>query len=66
MGEPNTETQINFDQDQAAVTTTKWTPQIDTAIFITDNGHITHRKIIRVSCWISTAAIFIPFTTQES
>ncbi|XP_026325954.1 endoplasmic reticulum mannosyl-oligosaccharide 1,2-alpha-mannosidase isoform X3 [Hyposmocoma kahamanoa] len=48
MGEPNTETQINFDENQAAVTTTKWTPQTDTAIFITDNGQsITHRKIIR-------------------
>lgn len=51
MGEPSAETQINFDENQAAVTTTKWTPQIDTAIFITDNGQgITHRKIIRVSC----------------
>lgn len=57
MGEPNTETQINFDENQAAVTTTKWTPQTDTAIFITDNGQsITHRKIIRVSCWTSIVA----------
>lgn len=58
MGELNPETQINFDEDQAAVTLTTWTPKIDTAIFITDGAQsITHRKIIRVSGWIS----IVPF-----
>lgn len=50
MGERSAETQINFDEGQAVVTSTKWTSQLDTAIFITDSGQgITHRKIIRVS-----------------